>query len=219
MAETPTNIVVCSCEDTMVLDAEGHRERLSRRRSNDGTTSLPDADRHASGTAIRSDGPLTIGCTQEAALFDEVADEAGRTAAITYANVRETAGWSRDGHDAGPKMAALLAAAAEALPAVPMVKLESEGVILVYGCDERAVEAGNLLKSQLNVTVLVKPPATIGPARTHRVSRRARARSGLPRATLVRSRSWLMTSRSRLPLRAANSPTRGRAMARNPNAT
>ena len=43
--------------------------------------------------------------------------------------------------------------------AVPLVKLESEGVILIYGCDERAVEAGNLLKDQLDVTVLLKPPA------------------------------------------------------------
>ena len=47
-----------------------------------------------------------------------------------------------------------------------MVKMESEGVILIYGCDERAVEAGNLLKGQLDVTVLVKPPAKIAPARS-----------------------------------------------------
>jgi len=117
--------------------------------------------------AALADGtPLTIGCTQEAALFDEVAGEAGRTAPITYANIRESAGWSRDGRDAGPKMAALLAAAAETLPPVAMVNLESEGVILIYGADERAVEAGNLLKGHLDVTVLLKPPAAIAPARS-----------------------------------------------------
>ena len=63
-------------------------------------------------------------------------------------------------------MAALLAAAAETLPAVAMVNLESEGVILVYGADERAVEAGILLKDHLDVTVLLKPPAAIAPARS-----------------------------------------------------
>ena len=63
-------------------------------------------------------------------------------------------------------MAALLAAAAEPLPPVAVVNLESEGVILIYGADERAVEAGNLLKDHLDVTVLLKPPAAIAPARS-----------------------------------------------------
>ena len=66
----------------------------------------------------------------------------------------------------GPKMAALLAAAAEPMPPVPVVNLESEGVILIYGRDERAVEAGNLLKDHLDVTVLIKPPAAISPPRS-----------------------------------------------------
>ncbi|MGZ3290804.1 MAG: 4Fe-4S ferredoxin, partial [Xanthobacteraceae bacterium] len=51
---------------------------------------------------------------------------------------------------AGPKMAALLAAAAEPAPPVSSVKLESGGVILICGRDEIAVEAGNLLKDHLD---------------------------------------------------------------------
>ena len=38
--------------------------------------------------------------------------------------------------------------------------------MLVYGCDERAVDAGNLLKDHLDVTVLIKPPAAIAPPRS-----------------------------------------------------
>ena len=38
-------------------------------------------------------------------------------------------------------MAALLAAANEVLPDAPVVSLKSEGVILIYGRDEEAVEA------------------------------------------------------------------------------
>jgi len=110
--------------------------------------------------------PLTIGCTQESALFNEIAGEVGRTAPITYANIRESAGWSSDAPQAGPKMAALLAAAAEPMPPVPVVSLESEGTLLIYGCDERAVEAGNLLRDHLDVTVLLKPPAGIAPPRS-----------------------------------------------------
>ena len=113
----------------------------------------------------RSGVALTVACTQESPLFDEVAAEAGRTAPIAYINIRETAGWSRDAAGAGPKMAALLAAAAEPLPPAPVISFESEGVVLVYGCDERAVDAGNLLKDHLDVTVLITPPAAIAPPR------------------------------------------------------
>jgi len=86
---------------------------------------------------------------------------------IQFANIRETAGWSSEGAQAGPKMAALLAAAAaEPAPNVPIVKLESGGVILICGRDETALEAGKLLKDHLDVTVLIEPPATIAPPRT-----------------------------------------------------
>ena len=117
-------------------------------------------------SAIGDEVPVTVACTQESALFDEVAQEAGREEPIGYVNIRETAGWSRAGAEAGPKMAALLAAAAEPMPTVPAVSLESAGVILVYGRDESAVEAGNLLQEHLDVTVLLKPPADIQPPRS-----------------------------------------------------
>ena len=106
--------------------------------------------------------PITVGCTQEAPLFAELA---GEEPDIRYANIRETAGWSTDAAAAGPKMAALLALAAEPTPAVPFVSLNSEGVILIYGRDDQAIEAGNLLKDHLDVTVLIKPPADVAPPR------------------------------------------------------
>jgi ferredoxin len=62
-------------------------------------------------------------------------------------------------------MAALLAMAAEPTPPASFVKLESAGVILICGRDETAVEAGNLLKDYLDVTVLIEPPAAIVPPR------------------------------------------------------
>jgi ferredoxin len=62
-----------------------------------------------------------------------------------------------------PVMAALLAAAAEPVPAVPMMEIESGGVILIYGRGEQAIEAGNLLREHLDVTVLIEPPAAVAP--------------------------------------------------------
>lgn len=63
--------------------------------------------------------------------------------------------------EARPKMVALRAAACEPVPDVPMLVLESGGVVLVYGCDEKAIEVGKALQEHLDVTVLVKPPAEL----------------------------------------------------------
>jgi ferredoxin len=59
------------------------------------------------------------------------------------------------------KTAALRAVAAEPAPGVAFVQLESRGVILICGRDERAIEAGKLLKDHLDVTVLIAPPAAV----------------------------------------------------------
>jgi hypothetical protein len=58
-------------------------------------------------------------------------------------------GWSSEAARSWPKQAALLAMAAEPVPPVPYVKLESGGVVLICGRDEIAVEAGDLLKDHL----------------------------------------------------------------------
>jgi ferredoxin len=111
--------------------------------------------------AAKTDGPLTVACTQQAAQFaDEIGDRPG---GINFVNVRETAGWSREGANAGAKMAALIAAAAIPAPDYPLVTLSSEGIILIYGRDEAAIEAGRLLADHLDVTVMLKQPADVTP--------------------------------------------------------
>ena len=127
---------------------------------------MPRRDLIASGRSRAGDTPLTVACTQEAALFSEVAAEGGRATPIEFADIRESAGWSSEAGKAGPKIAALLAAAAEPTPPVPLLSLESRGVVLICGRDDTAVEAGQLLKDHLDVTVLIEPPAAIAPRRT-----------------------------------------------------
>jgi ferredoxin len=163
MADSTGHLLICSCDDTMPLDAGAIRR--SCRGEPTSATQLCRAELDRFRAIAADDTPLTVGCTQEAALFSEVAAENGRASPIQFTNIRETAGWSSDAAKAGPKMAALLAAAVEPMPPVPFVKLESGGVILICGRDERAVEAGNLLKDHLDVTVLIEPPAAIVPPR------------------------------------------------------
>jgi ferredoxin len=153
-------ILVCSCEDTMPLDADALK-RGCRGADIKQANQLCRAELERFRAAAADGGPLTVGCTQEAPLFAEVAGER----AIAFANVREAAGWSSDAAKAGPKMAALLAAAAEPTPKATYVSLESEGVVLIYGYDERAVEAANLLKDHLDVTVLITRPKELMPPR------------------------------------------------------
>jgi ferredoxin len=157
MADAPRQIILCSCEDTMPLDADAVRKAC---RAEVKTAShLCRAELSRFRSALAEGVPLVVGCTQEAPLFTEVAGEAP----VTFANVRETAGWSKDALAAGPKMAALLAAAAEPVPDVSYVQLASEGVVLIYGSNEPAVEAGKLLADHLDVTVLLARADRITP--------------------------------------------------------
>src|ERR1700704_2521774 len=160
MADRPSTILICSCEDTMPLDRAAV-ERGCRGAKVLTARQLCRAELEKFRAAAAGGEPLIVGCTQEAPLFSETAEGSD----VTYANIRETAGWSKDASAAGPKIAALLAVAREPVPEIPFVSFTSEGVALIYGRDEQAIEAGRLLKDHLDVTVLIKPPADVTPPR------------------------------------------------------
>lgn len=160
MAERPRNILICSCEDSMPLDA-GAVRRVCRDSVVVEGRQLCRAELERFRKAAGGAEPLVVACTQEAPLFTEIAPDSD----ITFVNIRETAGWSKDAKAAGPKMAALIAAAAEPAPDTSYVTLNSEGVTLLYGKDEQAIEAAQLLKDHLDLTVLIKQPAGVAPLR------------------------------------------------------
>src|SRR5260370_19856007 len=109
MADRPPNILICSCEDTRPLDAAAV-QRGCRGTEVSTAHQLCRAELEKFRAAAAGGEPLIVGCTQETPLFSEVAE--GGATDVTYVNIRETAGWSKDAPAAGPKMAALLAAAA-----------------------------------------------------------------------------------------------------------
>jgi ferredoxin len=162
MADQRT-ILVCSCEDTMPLDL-GALRRGCRGAEIIAGRQLCRAELERFRALAASGDPIVVGCTQEASLFREVAAE--NSANMNFVNLRESAGWSAEAATAGAKMAALAAAAAVPLPDAACVRLESAGVTLVYGRDERAIEAAALLKEQLDVTVLIARPKDVPPPRT-----------------------------------------------------
>ena len=160
MAQPPKTILMCSCEDTMRLDKSAV-QRGCRNSEINTFSHLCRTQHDQFRKAAEAGGSLTVGCTQELALFSDEAGE--RSQRIDFVNLRETAGWSTEGAQAGPKMAGLLAAAAEPVPDFPLVGLSSEGVVLIYGRDESAIEAGKLLADHLDVTVMITRPAQIMP--------------------------------------------------------
>ena len=159
MAERPRKILICSCEDTIPLD-DARVERACRGAKVLQGHQLCRAELERVRDAAAAGHPIAIACTQEAPLFGEVGGETD----ISFVNIRETAGWSKDAKAAGPKMAALIAAAGEPMPEVPVITLTSEGATLLYGKDERVIEAANLLKDHLDVTVLITEDDAVPPS-------------------------------------------------------
>jgi len=162
MAERPRNVLICSCEDTVPLDVDTVR-RVCRDSVVIEGRQFCRAELERVRKASASGEPITVTCTQESPLFAEVASETEGAGTLTFVNIRETAGWSRDAGNAGPKMAALIAASAEPFPDISFVPITSEGVALLYGKDERVIEAADLLKDHLDITVLIKPDVEIEP--------------------------------------------------------
>jgi ferredoxin len=163
MAEGPRNILICSCEDTMPLDGEKVR-RVCRDSIVIEGRQFCRAELDRVRKAAAGGEPIVIACTQEAPLFSEVAEDSG-VDTPTFVNIRETGGWAKDAKKAGPKMAALIASTASPVPDVSFVSLSSAGVTLLYGKDERVIEAAQLLKEQLDVTVLITTGSELAPRR------------------------------------------------------
>src|SRR5262249_5329075 len=136
LAENTRTILVCSCEDTMALDM-GALRRGCRGAAIESGRELCRREIDKARAILEQGTPVTVASRQDVRLSSEIA----AAPAASFVNIREAAGWSSEGAKAGPKMAALLAAAAEPMPETALVSLTSEGVILIYGRDDQAIEA------------------------------------------------------------------------------
>jgi ferredoxin len=163
MSQRDRLILTCSCEGTVPVDAAA-LEKAGCGRLEGTANQLCRAELDRFRAALASGLPVTVACTQEQALFEEVAEETGE-AELAFANIRETGGWSDEAKKSGPKAAALIAAAAEEAAPFEVVSMESAGVALVLGSDETAVEAARALAETLDITVLLTPGSNVTPPR------------------------------------------------------
>jgi hypothetical protein len=153
-------VILCSCERTFRIDvgvelsgAPQTAHHLCRSQLSVFTKALADTE------------SLTVGCTQEAPLFQSTAIDLGSSTALRFVDVRGLAGWSDQGDRAGPKIAALIAAEAEPSAPAQTISAPSGGVALIYGRDETAIEVGRRLADTLDVTVLLTNPSDVVPPR------------------------------------------------------
>jgi ferredoxin len=170
-------LLVCDCEGTMKIDADGIASGLGCAGSATAFTQLCRRELGAFKDRLGADQPMIVACTQEAPLFSEIAAEAEhRTAPLSFVNIRESAGWSTDTASKTAKMAALIAAAAVEVTPTAVMSIKSEGQCLIYGAGQTALDAAERLASRLSVTVVLNdagdaiPPAVVDvPLHTGRI--------------------------------------------------
>jgi ferredoxin len=141
---------VCSCNRTVPLDAKALAAALKSGEPLSVHHELCRKDAAAFQTALGGGEDVIVACTQEAALFSELAGEKP----VKFVNIRELAGWSAEKSTA--KIAALIAMAAlpEPEPA-PAVEFKSQGQVLIIGPAGAALDWAERLAGQLEVSVLV----------------------------------------------------------------
>ena len=110
MAIQDKTLKVCSCNGTVPLDAKALAAALKSGAPVQLHTELCRKQAGSFEAALK-DPEVLVACTQEAPLFAELAAAAESKAELRFVNIREAAGWSAEGPQATPKIAALLAAA------------------------------------------------------------------------------------------------------------
>lgn len=150
--------VTCDCLGSQSIDWE----RLSLATGCEVRPPCTDLCAGQSEIAARAiaEGDVVICCTQEARVFEALADDLG-AAPPPLLDLRDRAGWTDDAGPTAPKMAALIAESQMRAAPGKTVDVVSEGLCLILGPADTALAAAEDLKAHLGVTVLLSDPAEI----------------------------------------------------------
>ncbi len=114
MTQERRKLLLCNCNRTMPLDGKAVAGALELDEAPHIHSELCRRHIAAFEAAVKSGDDLVVACTQEAPLFTELRGDLKGAGGISFVNIRETAGWSAEAEKAAPKIAALLALAADA---------------------------------------------------------------------------------------------------------
>ncbi|MBO9446123.1 4Fe-4S binding protein [Ruegeria sp. R14_0] len=151
-----TKLLLCDCAGSQEIDADTIATACDVACSKV-HTALCTRELEAAAVALR-EGDTLIACGQEHEVFQALAEEVNADAP-GFVDLRDRAGWSDQGADAGAKMAALAAEALLPQPVTPSLDVFSEGTCLIIGPGEVSYPLADRLSDMLAVTVLVTDQA------------------------------------------------------------
>ena len=160
------SLILCDCLGSQLIDSNALSETTGLAASRPCkalcTTQLDLAEK------ALTQGDAIFCCAQETRVFEMLAEELNVPAPPSL-DLRDRAGWSADEASKLPKMSALVAEAL--LPAAPGKALDvvSEGLCLILGPAEVALNAAELLKDHLGVTVLLESAGDVPDTRAYDV--------------------------------------------------
>ena len=173
-------LLLCDCAGTQTIDPAriGQATGLSCSRV---FTGLCTHQLEHARTAMADGGEVVVACRQEAPVFEALAEELDAPAPLCV-DIRDRAGWSDEGAQAAPKMAALLAAALTPLRPAPVRDIGSEGMCLIIGHPDTVLPVAEGLADDLAVTCLLSAEPDLMPGVVRRfdvaLGRMKRAQGG-----------------------------------------
>jgi hypothetical protein len=156
-------VLICDCEGTDPIDPKSIEKAASLKPDFHGSQ-LCRRQFSEVRSRLTKNAPLLIGCTQEAPLFLETAEEDAFDGDIRFVNIREKAGWSRNG--AGAKMGAVIAEAMLDIPGPHAIPVTSGGAVMVIGGGDTVFEAARRLGQRMDVTLILERGAAVTAPRT-----------------------------------------------------
>ncbi len=147
-------LLLCSCTGSMSIDASS-AQKAAGAQAVSTCEFLCKNDLGMAADALSQEGTTLIACSQQADQFDQLAEEVNAPGRLLTADIRDRAGWTDDA-DAFAKQSALLAEAVLERPVTPTKDVTSEGVCLVLGTGETALDAAEMLGDRLAVTCLLE---------------------------------------------------------------
>lgn len=149
-------LILCDCSGSQELDADALSSACGIECSRI-HTALCTTELDSAAKALQ-EGEVIIACQQERLRFEELAAELDAEEP-EFLDLRDRAGWSDDESPKTAKMAALVAESRLPVAEIKTIDVLSEGICLILGEPDVALQAARDLCSYLSVTVLL-PPAS-----------------------------------------------------------
>ncbi|NOD83689.1 4Fe-4S binding protein [Ruegeria sp. HKCCD6119] len=146
-----TKLLLCDCAGTQAIDPDKIESACGVACSRLHTALC--TDELQSAAALMKEGDTVIACAQEDDVFRSLAEDLSIDVP-GFVDLRDRAGWSDQGADATPKMAALAAEAVLTQPVTPSVDVFSEGTCFIIGPGAVAFDLAERLADSLAVTVM-----------------------------------------------------------------